>query len=623
MTGVRQGEIIVSVQAWRMPTRTQAAGFWLRTRLLALLRSARNWHSPRARRWLADEALATAPIRAQLRTSLWADSSPEEFVLTAGKVHNLRIAAKAFDGLVVPAGERLSFWRQLGRPTTAHGYVRGREVRAGCVVPILAGGICQISNALATCAVRAGFELVERHAHSVRVESTAEEGDGIDATVFWNYVDLQIRAPVAWRLELKLTSDELVLTIRAQEVACRHLGTDCALPPRTSRVTGNVQVARSCMSCEEVRCFRHHPSLRGSQARSAWLLDGWTQEFHDWLSTQDGAADRLIPVATRQLPGWFLRRRLVGDGKEWSSLVSGVNAHVTRFGWVSLRRAWWLRRHARDAGRRQASVLDGQRWLAEAYARRLRPEHTHLVIDQGLLPYLQQLGVLGGRTYDVLAHALPMDEIQRRLDQAGGSRVMGKHGDAALKDFRTAADLVRAEMEAMQGARKVMTAHAGVAGYWRQRGGVDVRQLPWAMPAPAVSHMPRAMGAMPLVVFPASALARKGAYELAEALRGLSCRLRVLGSVSADTALWQGVAVEYGNYTDDWLAKADAVVLPAHVEHAPRALLTALAAGIPVIATPACGIQDMAGVQLVPAGEVGALRAALQTLLDRASEESD
>lgn len=609
----------MSVQAWKMPTRTQAAGFWLRTRLLAILRSAHNWRSPRARHWVADEALAAAPIRAQLCTSLWADSRPEEFMLTAGKVHNLRVAAKALDGLVVPAGERLSFWRQLGRPTTARGYVRGREVRAGCVVPTLAGGICQISNALATCAVRAGFELVERHAHSARVESTAEEGDRIDATVFWNYVDLQIRAPVAWRLELKLTSDELVLTIRAQDVARGHPGTDYDLSPRIPRqAIESIQVMRSCMNCEEVRCFRHQPSLRGSQARSAWLLDGWTQEFHDWLNTQDGVADCLLPVTTRQLPGWFLRRGLIDDGKGWSSLTSVVNAHVIQFGWVSLRRAWWLRRHARDSGRRQASVLDGQRWLAEACARRLRPEHTHLVIDQGLLPYLQQLGVLGGRTYDVLAHALPMDEIQRRLDKATGSRVMGKHGDATLKDFRAATDLMRAEIEAMQGARKVVTAHAEVAGYWRQRSGLDVRQLPWAMPAATIPRVPRAMDAMPLVVFPASALARKGAYELAEALRGLPCRLRVLGSVSADAALWQGVAVEYGNYTDDWLARADAVALPAHVEHSPRALLAALAAGIPVIATPACGMRDMAGVRLVPAGEVGALRAALQTLLDRA-----
>jgi hypothetical protein len=571
---------------------------------------------------VADEALATASIRAQLRTSLWTDSSPEEFMLTAGKVHNLRIAAKAFDGLVVPAGERLSFWRQLGRPTAAHGYVRGREVRAGCVVPTLAGGICQISNALATCAVRAGFELVERHAHSARIESTAAEGDRIDATVFWNYVDLQIRAPVAWRLELKLTSDELVLTIRAQDVVRRPPSTDYGLPPRIPRTAGNARVTRSCVSCEEVQCFRHHPLSRGSQARSAWLLDGWTPEFHDWLSTQDGVADRLLPVTTRQLPGWFLYRRLADDGKEWSSL-SSVNARVIPFGWVSLRRAWWLRRHARDAGRRQASVLDGQRWLAEAYARRLRPEHTHLVIDQGLLPYLQQLGVLGGRTYDVLAHALPMDEIQRRLDQACGSGAMGKHGDATLKDFRAAEDLMRAEIDAMQGARKVMTAHVEVAGYWRQRSGLDVRQLPWAMPSPIVPRARRVMDAMPLVVFPASALARKGAYELAEALRGLPCRLRVLGSVSADAALWQGVAVEHGNYTDDWLAEAEAVVLPAHVEHAPRALLAALAAGIPVIATPACGIQGRAGIQLVPAGEVGALRAALQSVLDRVHEESD
>ena len=45
----------------------------------------------------------------------------------------------------------------------------------------------------------------------------------------------------------------------------------------------------------------------------------------------------------------------------------------------------------------------------------------------------------------------------------------------------------------------------------------------------------------------------------------------------------------------------DAVVAPFIVESQPRKILVALAAGIPVIATEACGLGDMQGVRTVPA----------------------
>ena len=138
-----------------------------------------------------------------------------------------------------------------------------------------------------------------------------------------------------------------------------------------------------------------------------------------------------------------------------------------------------------------------------------------------------------------------------------------------------------------------------------------MQQLPWSVPVAAPRDPLLDRPAAPLVVFAASALARKGAYELASALRGLPVRLRVLGARSSDASLWQGIEVEYAGYGSDWLGQARAVVLPAHVEHSPRALLRAIAAGIPVIATPACGIEAMPGLRLVPASDVDTLRLAI------------
>ena len=54
-----------------------------------------------------------------------------------------------------------------------------------------------------------------------------------------------------------------------------------------------------------------------------------------------------------------------------------------------------------------------------------------------------------------------------------------------------------------------------------------------------------------------------------------------------------------------------AVVHPALVESAPRRLLEALAAGVPVIATAACGIAAQPGLTLVAPGDVQALAEAM------------
>lgn len=593
--------------AWLPPSRREAFLFWVRSRLLIIARSARDLRTPRIRRWSVDDALSAAPIVARSITTLWSDDDAHEFPLTAGKVHNLRIAARAFDGIGVPGDTCLSFWRQLGRPSTRNGFVPGREIREGCLIPTIAGGICQLSNALATCATHAGFELVERHAHSVAIAQRDGETQRVDATVFWNYVDLRVRAPGAWRLEVELSATDLIVTIRAGNTLASS-GSRAA-ERMDLRHTPKTSSMRSCFGCDEVACFRHQKHTRVRQARHAWLLDTWTPEFASYLRECDVDADSMIPLPTST----FRRRSSAG---EWMEL-SKPGRRLDRAGWASLRRLVWQRFWAKRAGRRQASILDGRRWLAESYARRLSPEHTHLIVDQGLLPYLHCLGALGGRSYEVLAAELPMTEIERRLDVARAHAAHNAAARATLADFRVDARFAAAELDAMSKAQTITTAHADVARYWLQRGGIEVRRLPWTLPQFVAARTTVAMTASPerLLVFPASALARKGAYVLALALRGLACRVRVLGSRSDDLSLWAGLDVEHSGYAKDWLSRANAVVLPAYVEHSPRAALAAIAAGIPVVASSACGLDGLRGVTVVPDGNVAALHAALSEVL--------
>lgn len=599
-------QVIVPSPARQPPRRLDAFDFWWRSRLLVTARAVSETLRPSVRRWPVGEALTHAPVLAQRRTPLWLDGRDDEFELIAGKVQNLRIARPAFHAVEVPAGETWSFWRQLGRPCTSRGFVEGREIREGCIVPVLAGGICQISNALATAAVRAGFELVERHAHTARIEGGSTDEDVIDATVFWNYIDLRLRATHAWRLELELTATELIVTLRGHaSIAPSPVMVQIPLVSERAHITAP-PIARGCFTCDEKSCFRRRtlPAAPTAQERTVLLLDAWSPEFAAYLTETYAGAQRFVPMPMR-IAFW----RSVGPG--WH----GLRHRSYRAWWASARRAIWQRLCARQSGgRRQASLVSGQRWLAQAYAARLTPAHTKLVVAQALLPHLEQLGVLGGRQVEVLADALPIAVIEARLDLAARRWPQ----DASLRDYRAGHALAQAEQRALAQAECIVTAHADAAVQFPAFTQAPVVMLPWISgPKPVRSDAHRANTATPIIVFPASALARKGALELAAALQGLDCRLRVLGTkATLDETLWHRLDVEYCDWHGDGLADAAAVVLPAHVEHAPRALLRALAAGIPVVATSACGISAREGLHLVEAGDVNGLRAALQIWLN-------
>jgi vancomycin resistance protein YoaR len=191
------------------------ARFWAKSRLLMLRRLARDVGDSERR---APRRLAHLPGDAVL---LAADESaispladPRERDLELGKVQNLRVGAAAIDGILLEPGETFSFWRAAGRATRAKGYVIGRELRQGCMIPTTGGGLCQLTNALSRVAHRAGMEIVERHSHSVRPDGFPVDG-ATDATVFWNYIDFRFRAPRRVRIGARLGETALIVRLDA------------------------------------------------------------------------------------------------------------------------------------------------------------------------------------------------------------------------------------------------------------------------------------------------------------------------------------------------------------------------------------------------------------------------
>ncbi|MES2660309.1 MAG: VanW family protein [Verrucomicrobiota bacterium] len=571
------------------PHRWQALAFQLKTRLFQLRRGIAEM-GRRPAIYNKASALIDAPVAAEKRAPLWREVSAEEFPLTAGKVENLRIATRAFHGLEMPPGKVMSFWRQLGRTTRRKGYLSGRELREGCIVPAIGGGLCQLSGLLYQAALAAGLEIIERHGHSRVVPGSQAEQD-LDATVFWNYVDLRFRSHLPWRIEVELTATELVVRIRAlSDSPQKETSAPPCLPAPRPLLSGD------CLTCGITGCFRHPSAVKEnapSLGHSAFLLDARWPEFDRWCTEHSRPGDR-----------WFTPM----DGAKWRkpnyqwSVPEGMTPrHATL---AALRRAWNQRRLPAQGVLRQKILFRGEAEIARTYANRLDPKCRHLVISQNLLPHLWQLGVLGGRSFDVLLERWPMEELQRRLDQAKAANPQS----TTLGDFRADEDLLRAEREALAAAGRLITPHLALAAHF----GARAWRVPWEMPAP----MPRvAVAGKPSLFFPASRLGRKGAFELAAALKsGIDAELRFLGPADEGrTDPFMGLDCSRGQVSD--LASASALVLPAWIEHQPRLALLALASGIPVIATEACGLPPQEILQVIPAPDAAALASAIQSML--------
>jgi hypothetical protein len=523
------------------------------------------------------------------RAALYTTESPAEFALEAGKVQNLRIAAARLDGLAIPRGITFSFWKQIGRPLRRRGFVNGRELREGCIIPSVGGGLCQLSNALYDAALNAGCEIIERHGHSMRTPGSMA-AVGRDATVFWNYVDLRFRAPVDCVLEARLTSGELIVRLCAAAAAGAIAPRAPATPEAAIELDAEAAV-ESCETCGMTECFRHPVRARGARdgCVTAWLVDAWWPELDEYMLRHRAAGDwLLLPIdSSRHGLG-----RYHWDTKGWACMRQAP--------WETLRRSWRSRRLASEGAERQRALLRFDRELAARYMRALPPEALHLVVSQTLLPHLWKAGALGGRTFDVLMTRLPVAALEAALDRAAARLPQCP----TLADFRSPAGLAEDEAAALAEARQWITPHGAIAAL----AGDRAVKLPWKIPARTEAASPGGTDAL----FAASTLGRKGAYETAAAARALGVRVQLGGSVFEPAECWRGVRTLPAS--QGW-AGVGVAVLPAWVEHQPRMLLKALAAGLPVIATEACGLAGLEGVITTPEGDAEALAAALSKTL--------
>lgn len=136
-----------------------------------------------------------------------------QMYLQYNKIINLRIAAAKLSGVTLRPGETFSYWKLIGRPTKAKGYLPGMILENGTYKAGTGGGLCQLSNLIYWMTIHTPLTVLERYRHSFDVFPDADRTQpfGSGATCYYNYLDLMLQNHTAatYQLVLEVTDTHL------------------------------------------------------------------------------------------------------------------------------------------------------------------------------------------------------------------------------------------------------------------------------------------------------------------------------------------------------------------------------------------------------------------------------
>jgi len=521
--------------------------------------------------------LKNQPVISSSESNLWnPDDNPENWILTAGKIENLRIAIKCLNGIEISPNKIFSFWRHIGNPNLGKGYVVGREVREGCIIPTIAGGLCQLSNALYDAALKAGFEIIERHKHTKVIKGSLAEQDR-DATVKWNYVDLRFKSSIPFRIEIEISADKLIVQFRSPG---KVTGTE-----NKSKAILAFSKLNDCYSCGNFACFKHpdRSLSKPERAITTFILDERWEEYDNYIQTIGTDKDFFI------LP--FHQNRLFSSKRYYWTIKNEGNVATSSL--PALQRMVASRVFSKFRANPFSLGLALDKRVAIGLSKHIPVESTHIIVSQNLLAFIWETGVLGGRTFDVLMSRLPMEKLHERLDMAYAKYPESK----TLNDFRASQHLIDLENTALTRSRHIITPHQEITDIFNNKS----IKLDWSKPK---GNGRKLIGKK--ILFPASALGRKGAYEVRQLAKELDLQIVISGRAEENLDFWNGVQTEMAGV--DPFENIGLVVYPTYIEHQPRLLLKAITYGLPIVTTTACGLSPSENVTIVPMGDFDTLK---------------
>ncbi len=106
----------------------------------------------------------------------------------SSRKHNVFLATKSINGIILNAGETFSFNKVVGERSEKNGYQNAKIILNGEYVDGIGGGVCQVSTTLYNALLLSNLKITEKHAHSLQVSYVAPS---FDAMVSGSSLDLK------------------------------------------------------------------------------------------------------------------------------------------------------------------------------------------------------------------------------------------------------------------------------------------------------------------------------------------------------------------------------------------------------------------------------------------------
>ena len=133
------------------------------------------------------------------------------------KLHNLNVASRTIDGLIILPGETFSLLLTMRNADKKIKYKDGLIVINGKMAFGYGGGLCQISNVLHHLFLMSPLDIVERHPHTEEYFKPKDDNQvvGIDATIAEGFLDLKVKNNTkhAFQIQMKVQGEKLVAKI--------------------------------------------------------------------------------------------------------------------------------------------------------------------------------------------------------------------------------------------------------------------------------------------------------------------------------------------------------------------------------------------------------------------------
>lgn len=125
------------------------------------------------------------------------------------RIHNIRVGALKYHGLLIPPGAEFSFNQNLGPVDGEHGFKPELVILHNVTTPQFGGGLCQVSTTMFRSAVQAGLPITARKNHAYAVSYYGVPG--FDATIYPPNPDLRFLNDTSGHLliQMKLAGTKL------------------------------------------------------------------------------------------------------------------------------------------------------------------------------------------------------------------------------------------------------------------------------------------------------------------------------------------------------------------------------------------------------------------------------